>query len=117
MSEQTSAAGGDAAGMAKIVYILYLASLVFGITSIVGVIIAYIYRGSAPDWVNTHYTLQIRTFWIGLLIGVVGVVTMFIFIGWLILLFGLVWMIVRCVIGLKTSSAGQPYPKPESWLW
>jgi uncharacterized membrane protein len=110
--------GSDSAtNMAKIVYVLYLVGLVIGITPIVGVIIAYIYRGEASDWVKTHFQLQIRTFWIGLLLGVIGIVTMFIFIGWLVLLFAAVWMIVRCVIGLKAVSENRPYPNPETWLW
>lgn len=108
----------SATNMAKLVYVLYLVGLVLGgITSLVGVIIAYIYRGEAPDWVKSHFTMQIRTFWIGLLLGVIGFVTAFIIIGWFILLFALVWMIVRCVIGLKTIGSNQPYPNPESWLW
>ena len=52
---------------AQIIYILYLVSLVVGVTGIVGVIMAYVYRGEAPDWLQSHYRFQIRTFWIGLL--------------------------------------------------
>jgi len=107
----------SSANAAKLVYALYLAGLVIGVTPIVGVVVAYIYRGEAPDWVKTHFQLQIRTFWIGLLLLVIGIVTMFILIGWLVFLFTLIWLIVRCVIGLKTISANQPYPKPETWLW
>ena len=59
---------------ANIVYILYLVSLVVGITGIVGVIMAYVNRADAPEWVQTHYRFQIRTFWIGLLYGLIGVV-------------------------------------------
>ncbi len=107
----------SATNMAKLVYALYLVGLIVGITPIIGVIIAYIYRGEAPDWVKTHFQLQIRTFWIGLLMVVIGIVTMFILIGWLVFLFYLIWLIVRCIIGFKAISANQPYPKPESWLW
>ena len=121
MADQDSLLGKSpdtATNMAKLVYVLYLVGLILGgVTSIVGVIIAYIYRGEAPDWVKSHFTLQIRTFWIGLLLGVIGGLTTFIFIGFLVLLFALVWLIIRCVIGLKTISASQPYPKPETWLW
>ena len=108
----------SAANMAKLVYVLYLAGFVLGgITSVVGVIIAYIYRGEAPGWVKTHFTFQIRTFWIGLLFCVIGGMTTLILIGWFVLLFVVIWMIVRCVLGLKTVLANQPYPKPETWLW
>ena len=54
-------------GAAKIVYILYLVSLLFGITGIIGVVMAYINKDDAPEWLQTHYQFQIRTFWIGAL--------------------------------------------------
>ena len=59
---------------ANLVYILYLLALVVGITAIIGVVMAYINRNAAPDWLKTHYTFQIRTFWISLLYTVIGVV-------------------------------------------
>src|SRR4051794_34155120 len=63
-----NASGNPAEGdTAKLIYILYLASLIVGVTAIVGLIMAYVNRGGAPEWVETHYRLQIRTFWIGLL--------------------------------------------------
>ncbi|NLG74719.1 MAG: hypothetical protein GX535_00625, partial [Xanthomonadaceae bacterium] len=53
--------------MAKIIYVLYLVGLLTALTSLVGVVMAYIYRDEAPDWLKTHYTFQIRTFWLMLL--------------------------------------------------
>ena len=38
---------------ANIVYILYLVSLFVGLTGIVGVIMAYVNRGDAPEWLQT----------------------------------------------------------------
>ncbi|MBV9826649.1 MAG: hypothetical protein JO001_13405 [Alphaproteobacteria bacterium] len=105
------------ASTAKVVYILYLVGLVVGITPIVGVIIAYVNRSSAPFWVQTHYQVQIRTFWIGMLYGLVAAATTFVMIGFAVALFSLVWWIVRCAKGLKTASAGLPYDNPTSWLW
>jgi uncharacterized membrane protein len=113
-----SAGGNPAEGdTAKLVYILYLASLIVGITAIIGVIIAYVNRGEAPAWVETHYRFQIRTFWIGVLYGVISVITMFILIGFLFALFVLVWWIVRCAKGLQRQSRGEPYDNPATWLW
>jgi uncharacterized membrane protein len=107
----------DRAGNVTVVYILYLVGLVVGITSLIGVIMAYVNRRDAPFWAQTHYQFQIRTFWIGLLYGVVGVLLTFVAIGVLVLLFAVVWLIVRCVKGLKFASEGQPYPNPASWIW
>jgi uncharacterized membrane protein len=101
--------------MATVVYILYLVGLAIGITALIGLIIAYIYRDGAPHWVRTHYHFQIRTFWIGVLFVLVGVVTSFIVIGWFVLLFWLVWLVVRCVKGLKLLGEGGAHPNPLSW--
>ena len=102
---------------ANLVYILYLASIVIGLTSLVGVIMAYVYQPTAPAWVQTHYRFQIRTFWITLLYGVIGGLTAIVGIGFLILLFTLVWFIVRCVKGMQRVSAGLPMENVTTWLW
>lgn len=102
---------------AKIIYVLYLVGLVIGITTLVGVVLAYVYRRDAPAWVQTHYQLQIRSFWIGVLYAIVSGLLMFVFIGYLVALFLVVWWIVRCAKGLKTSTNGLPYDNPTTWLW
>lgn len=111
---RSNPAEGDTA---KLIYILYLASLIVGITAIVGVIMAYVNRGDTPEWVQTHYRFQIRTFWIGVLYGLISLITMFIVIGFLLALFTLVWWIVRCAKGLQRQSRGEPYDNPATWLW
>ena len=99
-----------------IIYVLYLASLILGITSIVGVVMAYINKGEG-NYLDSHYQFQIRTFWIGLLYSVIGVLLTAILIGWIVLLFVLVWLIVRCAKGLKYLGRGQPMPDPQSWMF
>ena len=103
--------------MAMIVYIAYLASLAFPPLAIVGLVLAYVNRDAAPDWLKSHYTFQIRTFWIGLLYTAIGVVTLIIIIGWFIFLFVAIWMIIRCVKGMKYLGNAEPYPNPTTWLW
>jgi len=112
-----SANNPSEAGTAKTVYILYLVGLVVGVTSIVGVVMAYVNRDSAPEWVQTHYRVQIRTFWIGVLYGVISMVTMMIVVGFLLGLFTLIWWIVRCAKGLKLLGQGAAYENPATWLW
>lgn len=102
---------------AKIVYVLYLASLVVGVTSIVGVIIAYVNVGDAPEPLRTHYRFQIRTFWMAVLYGIVGLVLTFVVIGAALFLFVAVWLIVRCVKGLRYLDRGEAYPNAATWLW
>jgi uncharacterized membrane protein len=102
---------------ANTIYVLYLVGLFVPFVSIAGVIMAYVNRREAPEWVQTHYRFQVRTFWIGLLYGVIGLVTFIIVIGFFFLCFVFVWWIVRCVKGMQAISAGAAYEHPTSWLW
>ena len=104
-----------ARNMARMVYILYLVSLVFGITSVIGVVIAYVNRDDAPDWLRSHYDFQIRTFWISISFLLVGGLLSLILIGWLIILLWVVWLAVRCVKGLQALEGGQWHPDPQGW--
>lgn len=117
MSEEVQATNEGDGGTANIIYILYLAGLVVGITGLVGVIMAYINKGDAPDWLQTHYQFQIRTFWIGFLYAIIGMITIPIFIGFLILLFWLVWFIVRCVKGMQALGKKEAVANPTGWLF
>ncbi len=101
----------------NVVYYLYLVSILVGLTAIVGVIMAYMNRGPGADWLDSHYTYQIRTFWIGLLYSVIGLALTFIIIGFLVLLFVLIWWVVRCIKGLQLAGKGQPVPDPATWMW
>ncbi|MGB0237424.1 MAG: DUF4870 family protein [Cycloclasticus sp.] len=104
-------------GTAKVVYILYLAGIIFGLTGIIGVVMAYINKREAPDWLQTHYQFQIRTFWIGLLYVLIGMVSSVILIGYLVLLFWVVWLVIRCVKGMKSLDQKEAHPDPASWLF
>jgi uncharacterized membrane protein len=106
--------GGD---NVKLVYILYLASVVVGITVLVGLVMAYLNRGEAHGtWAESHYTYQIRTFWIGLLYFLVSMLLMVLGIGFLLIVAVVIWAIVRCVRGLQWAASGDPVPNPQSWI-
>ena len=118
MSEaQNVGAAEDSGSTANLVYILYLVGLVVGITGIVGLIMAYMNRSAAPAWVQSHYTFQIRTFWIGVLGSVIGIALSFILIGFLVLAAVAIWFIIRCVKGMQYVGRREADPKPESWTW
>lgn len=102
---------------AKIIYILYIVGFAAGITAVVGVIMAYVNKDEGPDWLRTHYQFQIRTFWIGLLYCVVGVVLSMVLIGVLVLLFAAVWLIIRVVKGFKWLEQRQPVPDVTTWMF
>lgn len=102
-------------GNVKLVYLLYLVSFVLGITAIIGVVFAYVNRGQSDEWVETHYTYLIRTFWIGLLYFAIGGVLAVLIIGIFVLITVAVWVIVRCVIGLQKAARNEPIADPKSW--
>ena len=101
----------------KVIYVLYLVGLLFEITLLVGVVMAYVNRANAPETLRTHYQFQIRTFWIGLLYAVVSIILVLTIIGIFMLIFVLIWYLVRCIKGLQTASAGRPVTKPTSWMF
>ena len=104
-------------GTAKVVYILYLVGIIFCLTGIIGVVMAYINKREAPDWLQTHYQFQIRTFWIELLYVLIGMILSIILIGYLVLLFWVVWLVIRCVKGMKSLDQKEAHPDPASWLF
>lgn len=104
-------------GAAKVVYILYLVGIIFGITGIIGVVMSYVNKGNAPDWLKTHYQFQIRTFWIGGLYLLLGVLLAMVLIGYLILLFWVIWLIVRCVKGMSALDRKEAHPNPTGWMF
>lgn len=114
---QAVVSSNAAAGTARLVYLLYLTGLLFGITGIVGVVTAYLNQNDAPDWLRSHYRFQIRTFWIGALCLFVGFLLAMILIGYLVLLFWAVWLIVRCVKGMKYLERGEAHPDPTGWMF
>lgn len=100
----------------QVIYILYLVGLVIGVSALAGIVIAYINRGKAGGWVESHYTWLIRTFWICLLYSLISVVLMLAAIGFLLLLAVAVWFIARCIIGLQALGRRDPIKNPESWI-
>jgi len=103
--------------MAKIVYVLYLIGLLTGVTIIIGVVMAYIYKDDSPEWLRSHYVAQIRVFWIGILYCIIAGLLIFLLIGFLLYLVIAVWWIVRCIKGLKYLDQRQPYPNYQSWAF
>jgi len=104
-------------GLAFAVYVLYLLGYITGITAIIGVVIAYIQADSANAPVKSHYTFQIRTFVIGLIYFLVGLLLLNVAVGALILLWALVWSLVRNVKGLLALNRNDPITNPKSWMF
>ncbi|WP_136247793.1 DUF4870 family protein [Halomonas borealis] len=103
--------------MAIVVYALHLAGVVTGgLTSLVGVVIAYVYRGKGPAWLDEHYRYQIRTFWIGLLYFALSGLLTFVIIGFLTWLLSVIWLVIRCVKGFKGLQEQRSPDNADTWL-
>lgn len=102
---------------AKIIYVLYPLSLFLPLAAVVGVVMAYMSRSDAPEWIQVHYGFQIRTFWIGLLFFILAAITLPFLFGWALFLFYLVWLIGRCLNGFMAMNRKEAIGNPESWLF
>lgn len=126
-----TAASGEDRTMPAVAYALYLLGLATGgLTTLIGLVMAYGNRGAAGPVAAGHYTFLIRTFWLligwaliggalfalGLPLSLVLVGLPLLAVGWAICSLLLVWFAVRVVLGVLYLARGEPYPRPRSWI-
>lgn len=100
----------SARSMAIIVYILYIAALVNGVTAIIGVVLAYVKRDDARGTpYESHFNNAIEVFWFYLIGMVVAVPLCFVFIGFPLVAALYIWVLIRTIKGLVRASDGRPY--------
>ncbi len=91
-----------------VVYALQVLSFFVGITAIVAIVINYVKIDDIKGtWLESHFRWQIRTFWFGLLWGVIGAITFVLIIGWFILAADAIWIIYRIVKGWLRLNDGK----------
>lgn len=99
----------SAKSVTTLIYALYAASILVGITAIVAIVMNYIKKDDvAGTFLESHFRWQIRTFWFGLLWSVVGIVLMVVLVGWAVLFANTVWMIYRIVKGWLRLNDNKP---------
>jgi uncharacterized membrane protein len=99
------------------VWLLYLGSYITVITIIAGLVIAYMKRSQfAGTPYESHMTSAIRTFWISIIVGLLGIALTIVGIGLFVLIALAVWQIFRCVRGLVLAINGQPIQDPNGWM-
>lgn len=110
--------GGFDFNYPTIVALLYISSLVVGVTGIVGVVLAYVWKGEAnrAPWEASHFQYLINTFWIGLIGSIIGFLTLILVVGVFIWLAAIVLVIVRSVLSLIRAQKHEPMPNPGTWL-
>jgi len=116
-------------GLAAIVYILFLGSIMAVVTAPIGVLMAHLRRRYTADWVASHLQFQIRTFWLGALGGVaalaiwnlLGLVSAPSWASWVLgyafFTACLIWTIGRCGVGINRLLHDLPIDDPRSLLF
>ena len=97
--------------IATVVYTLQAVGFFVGITWLVAIVIDYVKRDDARGtWLESHFSWQIRTFWWGLLWGIVGGILLLVLVGYFVLLATAVWLIYRIVKGWLNLAENKPLP-------
>ena len=109
IAEMTDEKIKSAKSLTTIIYALYASSLLLGITFIVAVVVNYVKKDDvAGTWLESHFRWQIRTFWFGLLWGILGFMTLFFVVGWFVLIANGIWFIYRIVKGYLRLNDNKP---------
>jgi uncharacterized membrane protein len=104
-----------------ILAILYLTSVLVGLTGLVAFILALVWKSEPGDgWEVSHYEYHIMTFllWLGttilsflLILTIIGAL-----IGIPMLFLAVVWVLVRSIMALIRALNREPMPNPGTWL-
>jgi uncharacterized membrane protein len=106
---ETVAVDPSAKNLTTIIYALYAASFLIGISAIAAIIMNYIKRDDvAGTFLASHFRWQMRTFWFGLLWGVIGMITLVVLVGWPILVANGIWIVYRIVKGWLNLNDDKP---------
>ncbi|WP_072818740.1 DUF4870 family protein [Modicisalibacter ilicicola] len=113
-------------GAAILIYAFYLGSVMAVVTAPLGVAIAHFKLGRGAAWVDSHFRFQIRTFWLGVVAGGIGLLLWNLLgyfeappgiawaLGYLFFTACLVWMVGRCGVGIHRLMANRPIDNPRS---
>ena len=81
-SGATARAQSDDRTLAFVVYAMhFVAPFVFGLTALIGVVMAYVRKPEAEPILASHYRFQIRVFWVGFGLSVVAALAVMIGLG------------------------------------
>jgi len=94
-----------------IMYGLYFAAFITGgLTTIAAVVLAYVQREDLKGTIyESHIKNGIEVFWVTLVLGIVGAVTVLLGIGILILFALLVWYLYRTIKGFLRALDARPF--------
>lgn len=122
----TSLKNSRGRGVAIIVYMLFLGSVLAVVTAPIGALVAHLKKNNADEWVASHLQFQIRTFWLGLIGGILFMAAWQLLgwiglpahvpwaLGYLYFTACLIWMVGRCGIGITHLTNNRPIANPRS---
>ncbi|RED17403.1 putative membrane protein [Parasphingopyxis lamellibrachiae] len=115
------AAAATGTNKPMILSILYLTSVLVGLTGLVAFILALVWKSEpGEEWEQSHYQYHILTFllWLGttilsfiLIVTIIGAL-----IGIPMLFLAVIWVLVRSIMSLVRASNREPMPNPGTWL-
>jgi uncharacterized membrane protein len=103
-----------------IISLLYVGSFLMGVTTIIGVILAYVWKGEPhATWEDSHYRYHVRTFWMGIAWTVVAVIGTILTLGlgaWIFFPAVSIWFAARAIKSLLAAQRSEPVSNVETWL-
>jgi uncharacterized membrane protein len=95
---------------AIVIYLLYLAALINGLTAIIGVVLAYVKRDDVRGTIyEGHFSNAIEIFWVFLIGMCVAVPLCFVLVGIPLVILLYVWVLFRTIKGLVRAIDAKPY--------
>ena len=103
----------ELASLKQITMVIYalqaLGFLTGGVTATIAIVINYVKREDVSGTLyQSHFEWQMRTFWWGLLWGVIGMMLVVVFVGFAVLFAAWVWTVYRVVKGWLKLTEGKP---------
>ena len=94
--------------LTQIIYGLYAAAILGFPTNIAAIIVNYVKRDDVVGTLyESHFRWQMRTFWVTLLWGFIGVILCFVVVGFFVLGILYIWYIYRIVKGWLRLTEGK----------
>jgi uncharacterized membrane protein len=100
----------DLRTLTLICYGLYLLGVINGLTTLIGVIIAYVKRDDARSTIwSTHFDNLMTVFWVSIVVFIVGALTWIFLIGFVFWFVLAIWYLYRCIKGLIRAVENRAY--------
>jgi uncharacterized membrane protein len=95
----------------KIIYVLQLISFLLAVTYLIAPLLAYVYLPeSEGTWMKSHFKWQMNTFWMSMLVALVGLAFIPHYSAFFLLMASAIWIIYRVIKGWRYLNRGEAVP-------